>query len=72
MERWKLVLAWGCLGMFFGVPLLILSLHLVNLANPAAFISHLQEFKYFGDYLRTVTAIIISLAGLHTVELFKK
>jgi len=58
--------------MFFGIPLLILSLHLYNLQNPSAFIQHLPEFKYFGDYLRTITAIIISLAGLHTVETFKK
>jgi hypothetical protein len=72
MERWKLVLAWGCLGLFFGIPLLTLALHLVNLANPSAFASHLPEFRYFADYMRTITAIIISLAGLHTVELFKK
>jgi hypothetical protein len=58
--------------MFFGVPLLLLTLHIYNLQTPAAFIAHLQEFKYFGEYLKTVTAIIISLAGLHTVELFKK
>jgi hypothetical protein len=72
MHRWKLVLAWGCLIMFFGVPLFILSLHLYNLQTPNAFFQHLSEFKYFADYLRTITVIIISLAGLHTVELFKK
>jgi hypothetical protein len=72
MDFWKLCLAWGCLGMFFGVPILLLSLQLYNLQTPAAFIQHLQEFKYIGEYLKTVTAIIISLAGLHTVELFKK
>jgi hypothetical protein len=58
--------------MFFGVPLVIFSLHLAHLQNPSAFISHLPEFKYFGEYLKTVTVIIVSLAGLHTAELFKK
>jgi hypothetical protein len=58
--------------MFFGVPIVLFTLHIWNLQTPAAFIQHIQEFKYIGEYLRTITAIIISLAGLHTVEFFKK
>jgi hypothetical protein len=72
MDFWKLCLAWGCLGMFFGVPILLLTLHIWNLQTPSAFIQHIQEFKYIGEYLKTVTVIIVSLAGLHTAEFFKK
>ena len=67
-----MVLAWGCLSFFFGIPLIVFSLHLANLASPSTFIEHLKEFRYMAEYLKTITAIIISLAGLHTVEIFKK
>jgi hypothetical protein len=58
--------------MFFGVPLLVFVLHLFSLDRNPSFISHIGEFKYMAEYLRTVTIIIVSLAGLNTVEIFKK
>jgi len=70
MELWKLVLAWACLVTFFVTPIILFVVHIVyHLGKDRAFDS---EFKWIGDYLRTVTALIISLAGLNTVELFKR
>jgi threonine/homoserine efflux transporter RhtA len=71
MAWWKLVLAWGCLVLFFGVPIVFFVVHMMFLNSEPSFAQHLQEFRYMGDYLRTVTAIIISLAGFNTVELFR-
>jgi hypothetical protein len=72
MHFWKMVLAWGCLVLFFGIPLIFLTIHLFFLNYEPSFGSHAGEFRYLSDYLKTITAIIISLAGLNTVELFKK
>jgi hypothetical protein len=69
MQIWKLVLAWVCLVAFFGIPTLLFAFHLSHMGSDPLFAI---EFKWMGEYLRTVTAIIISLAGLNTVELFKK
>jgi hypothetical protein len=67
MERWKLTLAWGSLAVFFTLPFVMLVIHLVQGHN----VNFAQEFRYVGEYLRTTAAIIISLAGLNTVEIFK-
>jgi hypothetical protein len=68
MERWKLTLAWGCLGIFFFLPFVMLGIHLLQGHN----VNFAQEFRYVGEYLRTTAAIIISLAGFSTAEIFKK
>jgi hypothetical protein len=70
MHIWKLVLAWGCLALFFGIPLVFFGIHLTQLKTE--FAAHANEFRYLSDYLKTVTAIIISLAGFSTAEMFKK
>jgi hypothetical protein len=72
MHLWRLVLAWGCLITFFGMPLIFFGIHLIELKASPSWGSRALEFRYLSDYLKTVTAIIISLAGLGTVELFKK
>jgi hypothetical protein len=72
LRHWRVVLAWGCLGLFFGIPLIFFGLHLWSLNHEPSFYSHASEFRYMSDFLKTVTAIIISLAGLGTIELFKK
>ncbi len=33
--------------------------------------SFASEFRYLGEYMRTVAAIIISLAGFNTIEIFR-
>ena len=66
LENWKLALAWGCLVIFFIFPVATMAIHL--LTSHANFAS---EFRYVGEYLRTVAAIIISLAGFNTIEVFK-
>jgi hypothetical protein len=68
MEYWKLILAWGCLIIFFIFPFAMISIHLLIGARP----DFALEFRYMGEYLKTVTAIIISLAGFSTVEIFRK
>jgi hypothetical protein len=68
MERWKLTLAWGCLSVFFLLPIVLFSIHL-HLGHSVEFA---KEFRYVGEYLRTVAAIIISLAGFNTAEFFKQ
>jgi hypothetical protein len=72
MHLWKLVLAWCCLVLFFGIPIVFFSIHISQLNGNPTFASHASEFKYMADYLRTITTIIIALAGLNTVEIFKK
>jgi hypothetical protein len=72
MARWKIVLAWCCLLMFFGIPFIFFAAHLISMVRGYPFFEHAKEFRYMENYLRTITAIIISLAGLNTVELFKK
>jgi hypothetical protein len=69
MALWKLILAWACLAVFFLLPAVLLAIHTANIGSDPNFA---VEFKWLGEYLKTVTAIIISLAGLSTVEVFKK
>jgi hypothetical protein len=72
MNLWKLVLAWACLFSFFAIPVVFFIIHMTQLnANPA-WATRAVEFRYLADYLKTITAIIIALAGLNTVEIFKK
>lgn len=68
MDLWKLALAWGCLVIFLLLPLVLLMIHLHVGHN----VDFAKEFRYIGEYLRTTAAIIISLAGFNTVEIFKK
>jgi hypothetical protein len=72
MGIWKVVLAWCCLVMFFGIPFMFFAIHMVSLRTGDSFYEHAKEFKYMSDYLRTITVIIVSLAGFSTAELFKK
>jgi hypothetical protein len=72
MNLWKIVLAWGCLISFFGIPSIFFLIHLANLNAEPAWATRVGEFRYLADYLKTITAIIISLAGFNTVEVFKK
>jgi hypothetical protein len=72
MSLWKLVLAWVCLVLFFAIPIVFFSIHLLHLNAEPAWATRATEFRYLSDYLKTITAIIISLAGLNTVEIFKK
>lgn len=69
MEQWKLVLAWGCLGLFFSFPFAMTAIHLSKGGSYPGFAS---EFKYLGEYMKTVAVVVISLAGLSTAEIFKK
>jgi hypothetical protein len=69
MEIWKLTLAWGCLIIFFLFPIMLPIIHLVRFPESHSFA---QDFRYVGEYLRVVAAIIISLAGFNTVEIFRK
>jgi hypothetical protein len=69
MDIWKLSLAWGCLGIFFVFPFAMVTIHLFHMPQSQ---SVATDFRYIGEYLRTVAAIIIALAGFNTAELFKK
>lgn len=64
-----MTLAWGCLGIFFAFPFIMMSIHLSRGSAQPGFA---QEFKYIGEYMRTTAAVIISLAGFNTAEVFKK
>lgn len=66
---WKMVLAWGCVGLFFAFPFAIMAMHIVYLQHPVGQ-PFITEFRYLGEYLKTVTAIVISLSGFNTVEMF--
>jgi hypothetical protein len=68
IEMWKLTLAWGCLIVFFSFPIVMMGVHILTGPRP----DFALEFRYMGEYLKTVTAIIISLAGFSTVEIFRK
>ena len=70
MAIWKLVLAWLCLVAFFVTPVILFIIHVFHFVDKDPTFS--VEFRWLGEYLRTITAIIISLAGFNTVELFKK
>jgi hypothetical protein len=76
LELWKITLAWGCLIVFFGSPFILIGLHFLHMAGAAKAdlkgTPFVQEFRYLGEYLKTVTAVIISLAGFNTVELFRR
>jgi hypothetical protein len=69
MEQWKLVLAWGCLILFFAFPFATVLIHLSKVASYPQFAA---EFKYLGEYMKTIAVIVISLAGFSTAEIFKK
>ena len=68
MELWKICLGWGCLAIFLILPIILLLIHLQIGHN----VDFAKEFRYIGEYLRTTAAIIISLAGFNTVEIFRK
>jgi hypothetical protein len=69
LEIWKATLAWICLASFFSFPIVMPLIHILYMPDSKSFA---QDFKYVGEYTRTVAAIIISLAGFNTVEVFKK
>jgi hypothetical protein len=69
MTAWKIVLAWGCLILFFLFPFAMTAIHL---AKGASYPGFANEFKYLGEYMKVVAAVIISLAGFNTAEVFRK
>lgn len=64
-----MTLAWGCLGLFLVFPFATIIIHLSKGPSYPGFAA---EFKYLGEYMKVVAAVIISLAGFNTVEIFKK
>jgi hypothetical protein len=67
MEKWKLTLAWGCLVIFFVFPIAMPTIQLMTGLKP----NFASEFRYLGEFMRVVATIIISLADLNTIQIFR-
>lgn len=69
-EPWKRFLNWGAVIMFFGMPLLVMTIQLLALAFPNVLSQSLPqtEFKYLYEFQRALAILVFGLAGLRTWE----
>ena len=69
-EGWKRFLNWGAVIMFFGMPLLVMTIQLLALSFPNVLSKELpqSEFKYLYEFQRALAILVFGLAGLRTWE----
>jgi len=69
---WKVTLYWGTVVTFFMLPLSVFIVHLLLIGWPGMLSGnaggHLDEFKYVGEFHRTLAALVFGLAGLQTTQ----
>jgi hypothetical protein len=66
---WRKILAWGAVGVFLTLPVIVFVFHIWSFTVPAlALKDHLTEFKYLGVYYTTVTTLVFALAGLNSFD----
>lgn len=65
--RWRTVLCWGAVIAYLTVPLITYALIVISIEVPWLHTNeHLQEFKGFAGWFQTLTALVVSLAGLNS------
>jgi hypothetical protein len=72
--RWRTALNWGSVITFFSLPLVLFTLHILNLLFPAALplSGHGKEFSYILDFSKNITFLIFGLAGLNSFDRYKQ
>jgi hypothetical protein len=65
-EKWRMVLAWGCVVIFLLAPVLIFGLHMIGLLQGID-----KDLDYLSRWYFAVTGVLISLAGLNTLQFVK-
>jgi hypothetical protein len=66
IERWRTVLAWGCVIIFLGMPPLLFFMHATGLLEGIT-----ENLGYLRSYYYSIAGVLVSLAGLNTVQLIK-
>jgi ABC-type phosphate transport system permease subunit len=69
--KWRQTLCWFAVIAFFSVPLSLFLLQTMSLIFPAwqdFSKEHLQEYRWMGDWMRTLAALVFGLAGLNSVD----
>jgi len=66
---WRVLLTWGSVITFFGLPLVFFSLHVLSLETPWLHLeNHLGQgtFSYLAGFYSANTALVAALAGLNS------
>lgn len=68
-QRWRVVLCWGAVLIFLTLPLTILVLAIVGEETGwAHFDKYLREYKFIGEFYKSVTALVFGLSGLQSLD----
>lgn len=62
VERWRTVLAWGCVVIFLLAPVFIFGLHMIGFLQGIE-----NDLDYLSRWYFAITGVLISLAGLNTI-----
>jgi hypothetical protein len=64
--RWRTVLNWSAVIMFFSMPLVLFVMHLISIERGWQVEERWAEFKGLGFVYQTITALVFGLAGLNS------
>jgi hypothetical protein len=65
-ETWRRVLAWGCVVIFLAAPPLIFGLHMLGFLTGID-----KDLDYLSRWYFAITGVLVSLAGLNTIQQVK-
>lgn len=68
--RWRKVLCWGAVLMFFSLPAIVFLLHFTAVEMGWQFDNRIEEFRGITPVYETVTALVFGLAGLNSFDRF--
>jgi hypothetical protein len=64
--KWRTVLNWSAVIMFFSMPLVLFVMHLISIERGWQVEERWAEFKGLGFVYQTITALVFGLAGLNS------
>lgn len=64
--RWRQILCWGAVTMFFGLPLGVFILHFAAIEFGWQFDNRIEEFAGIMPVYQTITGLVFGLAGLNS------
>lgn len=62
VEKWRTLLAWGCVVIFLFAPVAIFGLHMLGMLQGID-----KDLDYLSRWYFAITGVLISLAGLNTI-----
>jgi len=64
---WRVVLTWGCVGYFLGLPAIAFIMGLAHIG----FMPGTNIAKFLSDFHFSVSALVAAMAGLNSFDRFK-